>query len=144
MRKIVVTGGSGRLGQETIRTLRASGYLTLNLDRVPPREAQGDFRLADLCRSGDLYEAFKGAHGVVHLGAYQAPNMTADTETFNNNVTATYNVLKVAAESGWFAARPSGTEDIYKIYAESFKGEDHLHQIQTEAREIVQAAFDGA
>lgn len=100
MRKIVVTGGSGRLGQETIKTLEASGYRTLNLDRVPPREAQGDFRLADLCRSGDLYEAFKGAFGVVHLGAYQAPNMTADTETFNNNVTATYNVLKVAAESG--------------------------------------------
>lgn len=50
--------------------------------------------------------------------------------------------LKVVTENGWFAARPSGTEDIYKIYAESFKGEDHLHQIQAEAREIVQAAFD--
>ncbi|MCB8981515.1 MAG: phosphoglucomutase (alpha-D-glucose-1,6-bisphosphate-dependent) [Ardenticatenaceae bacterium] len=52
--------------------------------------------------------------------------------------------LKVVTENGWFAARPSGTEDIYKIYAESFKGEDHLHQIQAEAKEIVQAAFEGA
>ncbi|WP_420642861.1 phosphoglucomutase (alpha-D-glucose-1,6-bisphosphate-dependent) [Candidatus Leptofilum sp.] len=52
--------------------------------------------------------------------------------------------LKVVTENGWFAARPSGTEDIYKIYAESFKGEDHLRQIQSEAKEIVQAAFDGA
>ncbi len=52
--------------------------------------------------------------------------------------------LKVVTDNGWFAARPSGTEDIYKIYAESFKGEDHLHQIQNEAKEIVQAAFDGA
>ncbi len=52
--------------------------------------------------------------------------------------------LKVVTENGWFAARPSGTEEIYKIYAESFKGEDHLHQIQAEAKEIVQAAFDGA
>jgi phosphoglucomutase len=52
--------------------------------------------------------------------------------------------LKVVTENGWFAARPSGTEEIYKIYAESFKGEDHLRQIQTEAKEIVQAAFDGA
>jgi phosphoglucomutase len=52
--------------------------------------------------------------------------------------------LKVVTENGWFAARPSGTEDIYKIYAESFKGEDHLRQIQTEAKDIVQAAFDGA
>jgi phosphoglucomutase len=45
--------------------------------------------------------------------------------------------LKVIAQSGWFAARPSGTENIYKIYAESFKGEDHLHRIQEEAQAIV-------
>ena len=49
--------------------------------------------------------------------------------------------LKVCAENGWFAARPSGTEDIYKIYAESFLGEEHLAQIQAEAREIVNAAL---
>jgi phosphoglucomutase len=49
--------------------------------------------------------------------------------------------LKVCTENGWFAARPSGTEDIYKIYAESFKGEEHLKQIQTEARAIVNAAL---
>jgi len=49
--------------------------------------------------------------------------------------------LKVCTENGWFAARPSGTEDVYKIYAESFKGEDHLKQIQAEAREIVNAAL---
>jgi phosphoglucomutase len=49
--------------------------------------------------------------------------------------------LKVVTENGWFAARPSGTEDIYKIYAESFKGEDHLKLIQKEAQEIVSAAF---
>jgi phosphoglucomutase len=45
--------------------------------------------------------------------------------------------LKVVAESGWFAARPSGTENIYKIYAESFKGADHLHRILDEAQKIV-------
>jgi phosphoglucomutase len=45
--------------------------------------------------------------------------------------------LKVVAESGWFAARPSGTEDIYKIYAESFRGVDHLKRIQEEAQTIV-------
>ncbi|MCA9978561.1 MAG: hypothetical protein KC413_22525, partial [Anaerolineales bacterium] len=43
-----------------------------------------------------------------------------------------------------FAARPSGTEDIYKIYAESFKGDAHLHQIQEEAQAIVRAAFTAA
>jgi phosphoglucomutase len=45
--------------------------------------------------------------------------------------------LKVVAENGWFAARPSGTEDVYKIYAESFLGEEHLRRIQEEARAIV-------
>ncbi len=49
--------------------------------------------------------------------------------------------LKVCSENGWFAARPSGTEDIYKIYAESFKGAEHLAQIQAEAKEIVNAAL---
>ncbi|HUZ53751.1 MAG TPA: phosphoglucomutase (alpha-D-glucose-1,6-bisphosphate-dependent) [Streptosporangiaceae bacterium] len=49
--------------------------------------------------------------------------------------------LKVVAETGWFAARPSGTEDIYKLYAESFRGEDHLSAIQQEARAIVAAAL---
>jgi phosphoglucomutase len=49
--------------------------------------------------------------------------------------------LKVVAENGWFAARPSGTENIYKIYAESFQGADHLHRIQEEAQEIVSAAL---
>lgn len=49
--------------------------------------------------------------------------------------------LKVIAESGWFAARPSGTEDIYKIYAESFRGADHLHRILEEAQTIVNDAL---
>jgi phosphoglucomutase len=52
--------------------------------------------------------------------------------------------LKVVAENGWFAARPSGTEDIYKIYAESFSGPEHLKRIQEDAQEIVLAAFRAA
>jgi len=51
--------------------------------------------------------------------------------------------LKVATETGWFAARPSGTEDVYKIYAESFRGPDHLARIQEEARAVVSAALKG-
>ena len=49
--------------------------------------------------------------------------------------------LKVTTENGWFAARPSGTEDVYKIYAESFHGEEHLKRIQTEAQSLVTAAI---
>jgi len=51
--------------------------------------------------------------------------------------------LKVTTENGWFAARPSGTEDIYKIYAESFKGAEHLASILHEAQAIVRAALEG-
>jgi phosphoglucomutase len=49
--------------------------------------------------------------------------------------------LKVIARGGWFAARPSGTEDIYKIYAESFRGAEHLHRILGEAQTIVDAVL---
>ena len=52
--------------------------------------------------------------------------------------------LKVVTENGWFAARPSGTEEIYKIYAESFKGKTHLQRIQQEAQTIVSEAFQEA
>ncbi len=49
--------------------------------------------------------------------------------------------VKVVTENGWFAARPSGTEDVYKIYAESFRGQDHLRQIQQEAQSALSAVF---
>lgn len=52
--------------------------------------------------------------------------------------------IKVMAENGWFAVRPSGTEDVYKIYAESFKGREHLQQIQEEAKAMIGVAFRAA
>ena len=52
--------------------------------------------------------------------------------------------LKVVTESAWFAARPSGTEDVYKIYAESFKGPDHLKAVQAAAKELVDGVLGGA
>jgi phosphoglucomutase len=64
------------------------------------------------------------------------------TEASGNN--APIGGLKVVTDNGWFAARPSGTEDIYKIYAESFLGADHLQQIQKEAQAIVNNAFHAA
>ena len=51
--------------------------------------------------------------------------------------------LKVVSAGGWFAARPSGTEDVYKVYAESFRGEEHLDRIVEEAQEIVKGALSG-
>jgi phosphoglucomutase len=70
------------------------------------------------------------------------PIMACLTKAPCNN--ASIGGLKVVTENGWFAARPSGTEDIYKIYAESFKGEAHLKQIQEDAQAIVSAAFQDA
>ncbi len=49
--------------------------------------------------------------------------------------------LKVQTEFAWFAARPSGTEDVYKLYAESLKGPEHLAQVQAAARDVVSAAL---
>ena len=51
--------------------------------------------------------------------------------------------IKVVADGGWFAARPSGTEDIYKIYAESFRSADHLRSVLDQAQLIVDAALSG-
>jgi phosphoglucomutase len=80
-----------------------------------------------------------------------SPSQVSATELAGEPITATLTSapgngapiggLKVTSESGWFAARPSGTEDVYKIYAESFRGSGHLAQIQSEAAEIVSAAL---
>jgi len=51
--------------------------------------------------------------------------------------------VKVTTEHGWFAARPSGTEDVYKIYAESFQGDEHLGRLIAEAQSVVADAFAG-
>jgi nucleoside-diphosphate-sugar epimerase len=100
MKKVVVTGGAGRLAQFVIRDLLAHRYAALSVDRVPPREKLCPSWIADLRHTGDLFEALRDAYGVIHLGAYQAPNLAADAETFGNNVTSTYNVLRAAADLG--------------------------------------------
>jgi phosphoglucomutase len=70
------------------------------------------------------------------------PIIAKQTHAPGNN--APIGGLKVVAENGWFAARPSGTEEIYKVYAESFKGKAHLERIQEEALAMVNAAFKSA
>ena len=51
--------------------------------------------------------------------------------------------VKVVSESAWFAARPSGTEDVYKVYAESFLGDEHLERVIAEAEKLVAGALGG-
>ncbi len=80
-----------------------------------------------------------------------SPSDVAATSVAGEPITATLTAapgndapiggLKVCTDSAWFAARPSGTEDVYKIYAESFRGADHLAQVQAEAKDVVSAAL---
>jgi phosphoglucomutase len=82
-----------------------------------------------------------------------SPQQVSATELAGEPITATLTSapgngaalggLKVTTENGWFAARPSGTEDVYKLYAESFRGPEHLARIQEEARAIVATALAG-
>jgi len=84
------------------------------------------------------------------LGALSPEAVTAETlagERISEKLTsapgngAKIGGLKVVTEDAWFAARPSGTEDVYKIYAESFRGWDHLAEVQAEAKDVVSAAL---
>ncbi|MBT1191472.1 phosphoglucomutase (alpha-D-glucose-1,6-bisphosphate-dependent) [Rhodococcoides kroppenstedtii] len=87
------------------------------------------------------------------LAKLSADQVTA-TELAGEPITATLTTapgngaalggLKVTTDSAWFAARPSGTEDVYKIYAESFRGDDHLAEVQAAARELVSSVLSGA
>lgn len=96
--KIAVTGGSGRLGTFAVQALVEAGHDVLSLDRVAPTSLLCDSRLCDVTRAGDLYQLFRGTEAIVHLAAWQAPGMVADSATFSDNATASYNVLKAAAD----------------------------------------------
>ena len=80
---------------------------------------------------------------LARLSAEQVAATTLGGEPIQSRLThapgngASIGGLKVVTAQGWFAARPSGTEDVYKLYAESFKGQEHLAQIQKEAQALV-------
>ena len=111
---------------------------------------------AILARTPDLEVIGEAATGedAVALSADLSPDLIERKELAGDAITAkltrapgnnaSIGGLKVVTEEGWFAARPSGTEDIYKIYAESFRGEDHLKRLVQEAQEIVADAFRAA
>ncbi|MDP4223504.1 MAG: alpha-D-glucose phosphate-specific phosphoglucomutase, partial [Bacteroidota bacterium] len=76
----------------------------------------------------------------IHLKSLAGEKVKAILTTAPGNG-ASIGGIKILGESGWFAARPSGTENIYKIYAESFKGNEHLKKILEEAQTIVTSAL---
>jgi phosphoglucomutase len=90
-----------------------------------------EWHILAITQANCLYRKRQGTDGPLFLGI--------NTHAPGNG--APIGGLKVAAESGWFAARPSGTENIYRIYPESFRGADHLRLLLEEAQRIVSAAL---
>ena len=119
--------GPGAALRRADRALRRAG--------LPPHRRAGDRRAEARCWASlspeqlDRDRACRRAdHGGAHGGAGKGAPLGG---------------VKVVTENGWFAARPSGTEDVYKLYAESFKGAQHLEQILEEAQGVVDAALGG-
>jgi nucleoside-diphosphate-sugar epimerase len=107
MARVVVTGGSGKLGRAVVADLVKHGWEVHNLDLAPPAEPLCPHTRVDLTDYGQVVEALTGIddryHGldaVVHLAAIPAPGLTANAATFANNVPSTYNVFAAARLAG--------------------------------------------
>lgn len=103
MARVVVTGGSGKLGRAVVAELMSHGYEVFNLDRVPPTENRRNFVQIDLLNFGSVVEAltgiddkYAGVDAVVHLAAIPAPGLSGNAATFTHNLTATYHVFQAA------------------------------------------------
>lgn len=101
MKKIIVTGGTGKAGRAAIKELEEHGYIVRNVDRAG-NSVPGDpsFLYADLSDYGQTVDAMAGYDAVVHLAAIPAPDMYTDAETFHNNTSSTYNVFRAAVTLG--------------------------------------------
>jgi nucleoside-diphosphate-sugar epimerase len=106
MPRVVVTGGSGKLGQACVADLVAHGWDVVNVDRTPSPRPVCPFLRVDLTDFGQVVEAlsvndaYDGVDAVVHLAAIPAPGLTTNAATFANNITSTYNVFAAARQAG--------------------------------------------
>jgi nucleoside-diphosphate-sugar epimerase len=103
MKRVLVTGGSGKAGRACVRELLEHGYEVINVDAVRPGEALCPFVEADLTDFGQTVEALSGVDSrhdrvdaVVHLAAIPAPGRSTNAVTFRNNILSTYNVFEAA------------------------------------------------
>ncbi len=96
LKKIVVTGGSGKAGRAVARDLLDHGYDVLNVDLAPAQEPLTPYLKADLTDLGQTIEALQGVDGVVHLAAIPAPGLQTDAVTFQVNMASTYNIFSAA------------------------------------------------
>ncbi len=100
MKRIVVTGGSGKAGRAVVRELLEHGYDVLNIDIAPPPERSAPYLAADLTQLGETIDALHGADAVVHLAAIPAPGLKTEELTFRVNTTSTYNIFRAATVLG--------------------------------------------
>ena len=97
---IVVTGAGGRLGRLVADRLVRAGKDVVGTDRVPAESPNFKFVLGDLSDAGMVSDLVRGADAVVHMGAIPGPRSAEQVETFENNVSSTFNVMMAAAEHG--------------------------------------------
>ena len=100
MKRIVVTGSTGKAGRAAVRHLQEHGYEVFGVDHVQGTMDYGSFFCADLTDLGQTTEALKGADAVVHLAAIPAPFRFSPFETFRNNILSTYNVFEACSLLG--------------------------------------------
>ena len=102
--RIAITGGSGRIGQATIKLALAEGYSIINMDQTDPPHSEGqdgvEFKKTDLTDYAAVEQALQGCEAVIHLGAIPSPGRLPDHVVHNNNVVGSYNVLIAAAKLG--------------------------------------------
>jgi len=97
MKRIVVTGGSGKAGRAVVRDLLEHGYEVLNVDLVTPAARLCPFLRADLTDAGQTMEVLAGFDAVAHMAAIPAPGLFTEEVTFRTNITSEFNVLHAAA-----------------------------------------------
>jgi len=97
VRKIVVTGGSGKAGRAVVRDLLEHGYEVLNVDLVPPAQRLCPFLRADLTDLGQAIEVMADFDAVAHMAAIPAPGLFTEEVTFRTNITSEFAVLQAAA-----------------------------------------------
>lgn len=107
MTRVVVTGGSGKVGRACVDELLQHGYEVINLDIAPPREQHCPFTRIDLRDFGETLEAFseidssyRGVDAVVHLAAVPGPSQRPNAATFHNNTVSSYNVFAAVRKLG--------------------------------------------
>ncbi len=100
IKKVVVTGGTGKAGRAVIKDLLAHGYEVLSVDVLtppePPRQRLTPFLKADLTELGQVIEVLSGYDAVIHLAAIPAPGIQTEEVTFRNNTLSTYNIFSAA------------------------------------------------